>query len=118
MVEDLIQILTPRQDYVMSNNDNDRKLADTIYIICWGVDEPTLSAIVSKSFFMTEILRKSGKKCCSKLLRPGDTFLIKLLSLQRVNDLGFIGKVLASAFEWYVNRQYPDSLKISLSSLV
>ena len=40
----LIQILRPRQDYVMSNNDNDGKLADTIYIISWGVDEPTLYA--------------------------------------------------------------------------
>ena len=39
MVEDLIQILRPMQDYVMSNNDNDGKLADTIYIIRWGVDE-------------------------------------------------------------------------------
>ena len=36
MAEELIQILRPRQDYVMSNNDNDRKLADTIYIIRWG----------------------------------------------------------------------------------
>ena len=48
MAEDLIQILRPRQDYVMSNNDNDGKLADTIYIIRWGVDEPTLYAIFSK----------------------------------------------------------------------
>ena len=31
-----------RQDYVMSNNYNDIKLAETIYIIRWGVDEPTL----------------------------------------------------------------------------
>ena len=31
-------------------NDNDRKLADTIYIIRWGVDEPTLYAIFSKIF--------------------------------------------------------------------
>ena len=67
---------------------------------------------------MTEIFRKSGKKYCSKLLRPGDTFLIKLLSPQRVNDLGVIGKVLASTFEWYVNCQHPESLKISLASLV
>ena len=52
MAEDLIQILRPRQDYVMSNNDNDRKLADTICIIRWGVDEPTLYAIFSKSFFV------------------------------------------------------------------
>ena len=37
--------MRPRQNYVMSNNDNDGKLADTIYIICWGVDEPTLYAI-------------------------------------------------------------------------
>ena len=36
MEENLIQILRPRQGYVMSNNDNDGKLADTIYIICWG----------------------------------------------------------------------------------
>ena len=48
MAEDLIQILRPRQDYVISNNDNDGKLADTIYIIRWGVDEPTLYAIFSK----------------------------------------------------------------------
>ena len=41
MAEDLIQTRRPRQNYVMSNNDNDGKLADTIYIICWGVDEPT-----------------------------------------------------------------------------
>ena len=27
------------------------------------------------------------------------------------NDLGVIGKVLASSFEWYVNRQHPESLK-------
>ena len=51
MAEDLIQTLSPRQNYVMSNNDNDGKLADTIYIICWGV-EPTLYAIFSKSFFL------------------------------------------------------------------
>ena len=52
MAKDLIQILRPRQDYVMSNNDshNDGKLADTIYIIRWGVDEPTIYAIFSKSF--------------------------------------------------------------------
>ena len=49
MAEDLIQTMRPRQNYVMSNNDG--KLADTIYIICWGVDEPTLDAIFSKSFF-------------------------------------------------------------------
>ena len=36
MAEELIQIWRPRQDYVMSNNDNDRKLAYTIYIISWG----------------------------------------------------------------------------------
>ena len=42
MAEGLIQILRSRQDYVMS--DNDGKLADTIYIIRWGVDEPTLYA--------------------------------------------------------------------------
>ena len=66
---------------------------------------------------MTEIFRKSEKKCCSKLLRPGDTFLIKLLSTQGVNDLGVIGKVLASSFEWYVYRQHPESLKISLATL-
>ena len=42
-----------RLNYVMSNNDNDGELADTIYIICWGVDEPTLYAIFSKSFFVT-----------------------------------------------------------------
>ena len=54
MAEDLIQNITmrPRQNYVMSNNDNDGKLADTIYTICWGVDEPTLYAIFSKSFFV------------------------------------------------------------------
>ena len=46
MAEDLIPILRPRQDYVMSNNDNDGKLADTIYIIRWGVDEPTLYAYI------------------------------------------------------------------------
>ena len=56
--------MRPRQNYVMSNNDNDGKLADTIYIICWGVDEPTLYAIFSKIFFgkyliMTAIFRKS-----------------------------------------------------------
>ena len=45
MAEDLIQILRPRQDYVMSNNDNDWELADTIYIIRWGVDGPTLCYI-------------------------------------------------------------------------
>ena len=45
MAEDLIKTMRPRQNYVMSNNDNDGKLADTIYIICWGVDEPTLYAI-------------------------------------------------------------------------
>ena len=56
MAEDLIQTMRPRQNYVMSNNDNDGKLADTIYIICWGVDEPTLYAIFSKSFFGTFIL--------------------------------------------------------------
>ena len=39
----------------MSNNDNDGKLADTIYIICWGVDEPTLYAIFSQSFFVVNI---------------------------------------------------------------
>ena len=50
MAEDLIQTLRPRQDYVMSYNDNDGKLADTIYIIHWGVDEPTLYAIFSKTF--------------------------------------------------------------------
>ena len=42
----------PDPNYVMSNNDNDGKLAVTIYIICWGVDEPTLYAIFSKSFFL------------------------------------------------------------------
>ena len=47
-----IQILRPRQDYVMSNSDNDGKLADTIYIICGVVDEPTLYAIFSKFFFI------------------------------------------------------------------
>ena len=52
MAEDLIQTMRPRQNYVMSNNDNDGKLADTIYIICWGVDEPTLYAIFSKIFFV------------------------------------------------------------------
>ena len=52
MAEDLIQILSPMLNYVMSNNDNDGELADTIYIICWGVDEPTLYAIFSKSFFV------------------------------------------------------------------
>ena len=52
MAEDLIQTMRPRQKYVMSNNDNDGKLADTIYIICWGVDEPTLYAIFSKSFLL------------------------------------------------------------------
>ena len=52
MAEDLIQTMRPRQNYVMSNNDNDGKLADTIYIICWGVDEPTLYAIFSKCFFV------------------------------------------------------------------
>ena len=51
MAEDLIQILRPRLNYVMSNNDNDGKLAHTICIICWGVDEPRLYAIFSKSFF-------------------------------------------------------------------
>ena len=60
MAEDLIQTMRPRQNYVMSNNDNDGtgrdgKLADTIYIICWGVDEPTLYAIFSKSFFVVNI---------------------------------------------------------------
>ena len=55
MAEDLIQIMRPRQNYVMSNNDNDGKLADTIYIICWGVDEPTLYGIFSKSFFVVNI---------------------------------------------------------------
>ena len=36
--------MRPRYNYVMSNNhnDNEGKLADTIYTICWGVDEPTL----------------------------------------------------------------------------
>ena len=53
--EDLIQTMRPRQNYVMSNNNNDGKLADTIYIICWGVDEPTLYAIFSKSFFVVKI---------------------------------------------------------------
>ena len=72
MAEDLILILRPRQDYVMSHNDNDWKLADTIYIIRWGVNEPTLYAIFSKSFFykyciMTEIFRKSGKKNLLKI---------------------------------------------------
>ena len=54
MAEDLIQTMRPRarQNYVMSNNDNDGKLADTIYIICWGVDEPILYAIFSKSFLL------------------------------------------------------------------
>ena len=33
----------------MSNNDNDGKLADTIYIICWGVDEILNNAIFRKS---------------------------------------------------------------------
>ena len=33
MAEDLVQSMRPRQNYVMSNNDNDGKLADTIYII-------------------------------------------------------------------------------------
>ena len=47
---------------------------------------------------MTEIFRKSGKKCYSKLLRPGDTFLIKLLSTQGVNDLGVIWKGLGILF--------------------
>ena len=28
------------------------KLADTIYIICWSVDEPTLFDIFSKSLFV------------------------------------------------------------------
>ena len=51
MAEDLIQTMRPRQN-VMSNNDNDGKLADTIYIICWGVDEPTRYAIFSKIFFV------------------------------------------------------------------
>ena len=55
MAEDLIQTMRPRQNYVMSNNDNDGKLADTIYIICWGVDEPTLYAIFSKSLFFVNI---------------------------------------------------------------
>ena len=55
MAEDLIQTMRPRQNYVMSNNDNDGKLADTIYIICWGVDEPTLYAIFSKRFFVVNI---------------------------------------------------------------
>ena len=55
MAEDLIQTMRPRQNYVMSNNDNDGKLADTIYIIWWGVDEPTLYAIFSKSFFVVNI---------------------------------------------------------------
>ena len=41
-----------------------------------------------------------------------------LLSPQGVNDPGVIGKVLASSFEWYVNCQHPESLKISLASLV
>ena len=41
MAEDLIVILRPSQDYVMSNNDNDGKLANMIYMCC-GVDEPTL----------------------------------------------------------------------------
>ena len=41
----------PDPNYAMSNNDNAGKLADKIYIICWGVDEPTLYAIFSKSFF-------------------------------------------------------------------
>ena len=44
MAED--QTMRPRQNYVMSNNDNDGKLADTIYIICWGVDE-----LFIKSFY-------------------------------------------------------------------
>ena len=48
MAEDLIQTMRPRQNYVMSNMTG--KLADTIYLICWGVDEPTLYAIFSKSF--------------------------------------------------------------------
>ena len=52
MAEDRIQTMRPRQNYVMSNNDNDGKLADTIYIICWSVDEPTLYAIFSKIFFV------------------------------------------------------------------
>ena len=34
MAKDLIQTMRPRQNYIMSNNDNDGKLADTIYIIC------------------------------------------------------------------------------------
>ena len=48
MAEDLIQTIRPRQNYVMSNNDNDGKLADTMM----GVDEPTLYAIFNKSFFL------------------------------------------------------------------
>ena len=52
MAEDLIQTMRPRQNYVMSNNDNDRKLADTIYIICWGVDEQTSMLYLARGFFV------------------------------------------------------------------
>ena len=52
MAKDLIVILRPSQDYVMSKNNNDGKLADTIYIICCGVDEPTLYDIFSKRVFL------------------------------------------------------------------
>ena len=52
MVKDLIVILRPSQDYVMSKNDNDGKLADTIYIICCGVDEPTLYDIFREFFWV------------------------------------------------------------------
>ena len=55
MAEDLIQILRPRQDYVMSNNDNDGETGWYNLHNCWVVDGPTLYAIFSKSFFVVNI---------------------------------------------------------------
>ena len=91
-MEDLIQIFRPRQDNdnhhnvmtVMLNNDNDGKLADTIYIICWSVYEPTLYAIFSNIYFFKywnndgDIQKIRKNNFGSILLRPGDTFLIKI----------------------------------------
>ena len=54
MAEGLILILRHSQTYGMTKTTG--QLGDTIYIICWGVDEPTHYAIFSKRFNDTVIL--------------------------------------------------------------
>ena len=51
-MEDLIQSMRPRQNYVMSNNDNDGKLADTIYIICWVLMNQHSMLYLTRVFFV------------------------------------------------------------------